>query len=60
MSQSWDNVASMHDQYILTKHGDIVSCTKSILPVQESINTDKEQTSPLASLKARWLGPVPA
>ena len=24
MSQSWDNVASMHDQYMLTKHGDIV------------------------------------
>ena len=24
MSQSWDNVASMHDQHMLTKHGDIV------------------------------------
>ena len=24
MSQSWDNVASMHDQYMLTKYGDIV------------------------------------
>ena len=24
MSQSWDNVARMHDQYMLTKHRDIV------------------------------------
>ena len=64
MSQSWDNVASMHlitvhahKQYRAHAQMEVVA---EATPLQLSDRYDKEQTLPLASLEALWLAPAPA
>ena len=79
------NMASMHDQYMLTKQRrwkqhELWTCIPSqqvvaLAPTKYAMATFllcsniaaklltgmiKEQTSPLASLEARWLAPAPA